>query len=255
MPKLDIPISVDLQKDFDFPKCIDLRLPKPKPLNLTLPSGGSLKAFADISKGIPTDCSMTLSLMLQVAPLLASMECLLKILKLLKPLIDIVGGIPKPPSPKLLIDFGKAAADLAPCFLIPTPANLLPFVRDLLCLIIRALNCFLGQLKSLIALMGPINVQLDAARKAGNDELAGALECAKENAELQGKHLMSSVEPIGVILDLAGTVFGLVGVEPIKLPQLGSNADIESLNQVVQTIQGVVATLQVVADGLGGCQG
>ena len=33
---------------------------------------------------------MTFNLMVQIAPLLASMDCILKILKLIKPLIDVV---------------------------------------------------------------------------------------------------------------------------------------------------------------------
>jgi hypothetical protein len=256
MPKLDIPISIDLQKAFDLPPCSEIKLPSPKPLKITLPSGGSLKAINDLSKAVPTDCSMVFSLMLQIAPLLASMECLLKILKLLKPLIDIITGLTKvPPAPpvKAVQDFAKAAADLVPCFLIPTPANLLPFVKDLICLILKALKCFLAQLKSLMNIMGGITIDLDAALRAGNTELAQTLQCSLENAQNQGKQLTSAIEPIGVILDLAGSVFGLVGIEPIKLPTFGDQADLESLNTVVQSVQGVVATLQVVADALGGC--
>ena len=91
--------------------------------------------------------------MLQIAPLLASMECVLKILKLLKPLVDVVTNLPMPPV-KAVQEFAKAAVDLAPCFLIPTPASMIPFVRDILCLILRVLNCLLGQLKTLMAMMG-----------------------------------------------------------------------------------------------------
>jgi hypothetical protein len=251
MAQLDIPISAELEADLALPPCSEVRLPLPKPLKVKLPTGGSISAIADISKAIPTDCSMTFSLMVQIAPLLASMECLLKILKLLKPLVDAITHMP--PSPKVLLDIGKAAADLAPCFLIPTPANMLPFVKDLICLILRALKCLLSQLKSLLAIMSGLSLKLDAARAAGNIELAESLQCAMDNAEAQGQHLTTAIEPIGIILDLAGAVFGIVGVEPIKLPSFGSKADVQSLNATVQSLQGVVATLQVVADALGGC--
>jgi hypothetical protein len=134
MPNVDITVDADLRKLFNLPPCSDISIPGPKPLKVQLPTGGSISAFADISKGIPTDCSMTFSLLLQLAPFLAATECLLKVLKLLKPLIDIIHGLTKvPPSPpvKAVEEFVKAAVDLAPCLLVPTPASIIPFVRDL----------------------------------------------------------------------------------------------------------------------------
>ena len=65
-----------------------------EPLKIELPMGGSLKAFTDISKGIPTDCSMVFNLMVQLAPMLASIECLVRVLKLLAPLIEVIKGAP-----------------------------------------------------------------------------------------------------------------------------------------------------------------
>src|ERR1051325_3444868 len=138
MPQIDIKVKGDLKKAFDLPPCKAIKLPLPKPLKVQLPTGSSISAIGDISKGIPTDCSMTFSLMLQIAPLLASMECLLKVLKLIKPLIDVVKGLPVPPV-KAIQGLGEAAMARVPCLLLPSPANMIPFIRDLLCLIIRAL--------------------------------------------------------------------------------------------------------------------
>lgn len=252
MPNLDIPLSVDLNSALQLPPCEDIRLPLPKPLKIQLPTGGSIQAIADISKGIPGDCAMTFSLMVQIAPLLASMECLVKILKLLKPLVDVVSNLPMPPV-KALQEFAKAAVDLAPCFLVPTPASMIPFVRDILCLILRVLNCLLGQLKSLIAIMAGLRLQLDAARSAGNFELEETLKCSQANAETAGQHLTKAIEPIGVLLDLVGPMMGIAGVEPIQLPALGDKSDLDGLQGVVQALQGVVGTLDVVVEGLGGC--
>jgi hypothetical protein len=257
MPSLDIEVDADLNGLFELPQCIDLSLPKAGALSVQLPTGGALKAFADISKGIPTDCSMTFSLMLQIAPLLASMECLLKILKLIKPLIDVVGSLGPPPDPiklpKAIVEFMKAAEAIIPCLLIPTPAALLPFVRDLLCLILKVLNCFLSQIKSIMKIMGPLSLQLSAARAEGNDALVATLECAQQNVQTQAGQIMNSLGPVGVLLDLAGPVFGIVGVQPIQLPALGSASDMAALNSVVSSVQSVVATIQIVVDALGGC--
>src|SRR5947209_805152 len=96
MPNLDIKVSADLQEMFDLPSGADLSLPKPKPLKVQLPGGGTLKAFSDLSKGIPTDCAMTFSLLMQLGPFLASIECLVKVLKLIHPLIEVIKALPDP---------------------------------------------------------------------------------------------------------------------------------------------------------------
>jgi hypothetical protein len=252
MPNIDIAVDADLSEAFQIPPCTELKLPNPGELKVQLPTGGTIKAFADISKGIPTDCALTFSLMIQIAPFLAATECLLKVLKLLKPLIDVVQGLPMPPV-KALQEFAKAAVDLAPCLLVPTPASILPFIKDLLCLILKVLNCFLSQLKSLRNIMGPLSLQLQAAQADGNDELVGTLQCAQQNVQTQAAQLMNSLGPVGVLLELAGPLFGIAGVQPITLPALGSANDVKALDAITKTMQSVVATIQTVADGLGGC--
>jgi hypothetical protein len=252
MPNIDIAVDADLSKLFKLPPCSDLALNPAKGLSVQLPTGGALQSFADISKGIPTDCSMTFSLMLQIAPFLASIRCLLNVLKLLKPLVDIIKNLPIPPA-SALVEFGEAAAALAPCLLIPTPAIIIPFVKDLLCLILKVLECVLGQVKSLLAIMGPLQLQLAEAQQSGNDELLATLQCAQQNAETQAGQIMNSLGPAGMLLELAGPLLDIAGVPAITLPSLGSTSDLTALNTAVQTLQGVVGTIQTVVDGLGGC--
>jgi hypothetical protein len=249
---MDIQVDANLNQLFELPNCSDIQIPFPKPLTVQLPTGGTISAFADISKGIPTDCAMTFSLMLQIAPLLASMECLIKILKLLKPLIDVIQGLPVP-SPKVIKDFLQAAVDLGPCLLVPTPAAIIPFVRDLLCLILRALKCFLSQMKTILGVLGGLSLQLASAQAAGNTALISSIQCAQQNAQAQAAQLTSSIEPLGVLLNLAGTFMAIAGVKPITLPSLGSKADLQGLQSFVTAIQDVVAVLQVATDALGGC--
>jgi len=253
MPNIDITVDADLKQAFQIPSCQELSLPNPGPLKVQLPTGGTIQAFADISKGIPTDCALTFSLMIQIAPFLAATECLLKVLKLLKPLIDIIQGLPGIPPVKAIQEFAKAAVDLAPCLLVPTPASILPFIKDLLCLILKVLRCFLSQLKSLRRIMGPLSLQLQAAQADGNSELVSTLQCAQQNAQTQAAQLMNSLLPVGVLLDLAGPLFGIAGVQPIQLPALGSASDLQALDSAEQSIQSVVATIQIVTDALGGC--
>jgi hypothetical protein len=258
MPNIDITVDPDLAALFSLPDCADISIPGPKPMKIQLPTGGSITAFADISKGIPTDCSMTFSLLLQLAPFLAATECLLKVLKLLKPLIDIVQGLTKvPPAPPVAAveEFVKAAVELAPCLLVPTPAAIIPFIRDLLCLILRVLNCFLGQMKSLLKVLEGLSIKLEFAQSSGNAELLASIKCAQGNANAQAQHLTSSLEPIGVLLDLAGALFGIAGIPAIKLPSAGSATDLASLRSLVTAVQEAVAVITIVTDGLGGCGG
>lgn len=254
MPNIDIPIPVDLKKAFQFPPCAQVTLPMPKPLKINLPMGGTLSAFSDLSKGIPSDCSLTFSLMLQIAPFLASIECLLKVLGLIGPLVEFLKAIPDPIKmgstlPKVL----EAVEKVMPCVAVVTGLGIIPFIKDLLCLIIKALNCFLGQMKTLLGIMGGLSLQLSLATAAGDTDKIAAIQCEQNNAQALASNMTASIEPIGVILELAGTIFGIAGMKPITLPAVGSATDLDSLNTLVQTIQGVVGTLQIAADALGGC--
>ncbi|MFN8940256.1 MAG: hypothetical protein ACK5ZJ_10990 [Acidobacteriota bacterium] len=252
--QIDIPIELDLRKLLAIPPCNSIKLPAPKPLKLTLPSGGSLPALADISKGIPTDCAYSFNLMISLAPLLASMECLLKILKLLKPLTEVIKPLTSLslPDPAVVIEFGKAVTEVMPCLLIPTPANILPFLRDLLCLILKFLKCFISQMQTIRGVMGGLTLQLDLARASGNLDLIKSIECAQENAQLQAEHFTKSMEPIGVILDLAGGLFEMAGLPKVSLPAWGSAQDLDAIDQILATLDETVNTLTTIVGTLGG---
>jgi hypothetical protein len=200
---------------------------------------------------------MIFNLMLQLAPFMAATECLFKLLALIAPLIDVVKGLGPPPDPiklgQAIPKFLKAAADLAPCLLVVTGAPLIPFIRDLLCLIIKALNCFVDQLESILGVMSGLTLDLSNAISSGNTELQRTLECAQENAAIAADHLTKSVEPIGVILKMAGPLMGLAGVPAIELPAIGSETDVESLEETIKTMKQVIGTLQIAVDAIGGC--
>jgi hypothetical protein len=251
MPEIDIPVPDELAEFMAAPKCLDLQPPPPQQLKVTLPSGGTLTALHDIGKSVPNDCSLTFSLMLQIMPLMASMECLLKVLKLLKPLSDAVTSFP--PTPKLIKEIVQAVADLAPCFLMVTPAGMIPFVRDVLCLILALLRCLIGQLKTLNELLGGLTLQIADAEKAGNRALAESLKCARENGLIEMQHLMNGFGPVSTILDLMSPFMSIAGVGAIKLPALGNDTSAAATTKMLDTLQQVVDTIQSVVDALGGC--
>jgi hypothetical protein len=251
MADIDIPVPDEIARALAAPRCLDVKLPAPQQLQLTLPSGGRLTALTDLGKGIPNDCSLTFSLMIQLGPILASLDCVIKILKLLKPLSDAVTS--PPPGPGTIKDIVEAAADLAPCFLMVTPAGMLPFVKDILCLILKALRCLIGQLDTLLRLTKGIEVNLEVARAAGNADLVATLECARGNAEISAQHLLQAFEPILVLLDMVEPLTAIAGIDAVKLPALGGGSDVAALETALDALRTGADTLQAVTDALGGC--
>jgi hypothetical protein len=252
MTSIDIPVSEELQKALDGLPCDALQIPMPTPLQVRLPTGGSLKAFNDISKGIPNDCSMVFNLLLQIAPLLASMECLLKILKVLDPLLKVVTGLTKlPPAPPAdaLAKLPGAVADLLPCFAMF--ANIPLFAKDILCLIRAVLKCLLAQLKSVRDLMSGLELSLAAAE--GNADQLAAIQCAQKNAQAAAQNLTQAIDPISGILAVAGAVMSIAGLPPIELKAPSAPPeDLAALDAMVATLQGVVDAIDEVTGGICG---
>lgn len=253
MTRIDINISPKLQEQLALPRCVDVRLPKPKLPQIRLPTGGSIKAIADLTRGIPSDCSLNVNIALQLAPIMASIECLVKVLAVIKPLIDVVKAL-NPPDPKTLAlavpDFLDAAKGLSGCLLVPTPLVMIPFVKDILLLIIAMLRCLIGQMRSILGKLAGLEVKIASARASGNTDVLDSLECARGNFEQAMDSTMMGIEPIAVLLELAGPFMGIAGVDPIKLPALAGGADLQAVEQDLAALQQVVDTMQAVVDVL-----
>jgi hypothetical protein len=253
--KIDIPVSASVQSALDLPPCAALAIPKPSPLTLTLPTGGSLQAISDVSKGIPNDCAQTMSLMLQVAPLLASIDCPLKMLKVIGPLVEAVTGLadvpPSFPTPELIGKILDAVADLAPCLGLVIPGgSMVPFVKDLLCLIRKILGCLLSQLRSVRDLLQGLQLSLDSAQ--GNDELLAQLECAQENADAAMGNVMQAIEPVSALLSLMSPLFQIAQMPPLTLSVEGGEATAEGLTTIVDTLQALVDAIDDATGGICG---
>ncbi|HSO69801.1 MAG TPA: hypothetical protein VLQ67_09205, partial [Arachnia sp.] len=238
MVDIDIPVSAPLEKALQPLSCADIALPLPKPLKVELPFGGSMNAFVDMSKGIPNDCSMNFNLMLQMAPLLAALECPMKILKLLKPLIDIIQAVPSLDPIKIgkaMPEFVDAAVEVSACFVALAKVPLM--VMDILRLIRSVLNCLLGQLTTVRNLMNGLSLRIGEAE--GNPDLLATLECAQKNASAQAQALTSSIDPIAGVLALVTTVAGLAGMKlDISLDTGGAPPE------STDALDGVIAVLQ-----------
>jgi hypothetical protein len=245
---IDVPLPDNVKEYLAQPHCIDLALPKPSKVEVCLPQG-----LVDATKEIPDDCALTFSLLLQLGPIMASIECLIKVLKLIKPLIDVIKAVPDPIKlGQVVPDFIKAAEDVLPCVLQVT-LGVPMFVRDLLLLIAKLLHCIAGTLKSIAGLMGGIQLSIATAQQNGNGELLAQLQCAQENAQNQAAAAMSSMDVIATILSLAEPFLGIAGVSPITLPTGGSVEDAQSLETTAETLLQVSQTLITIAEALPGC--
>ena len=199
-------------------------MPKPTtPPNprLLIPGGGLLQGFPALAAQTAA-CSATSNLLSQIAPLLALMHCQVKVLNLLKPLIDVIKGLPNP-SAHAMQEFAKAALDLQPCLTTLAPANQVGLAHDLICLEIRGLTCFLDNLKS-----------------------------ALSNPTALGD-VLSSYAPIVGVVSLAGDVFLMAGMQVPQAPALSGKTDQASLKADAKAVQAFVLGLQSIADIMGGC--
>lgn len=262
MATIDITLSDSLQKLVTPPKCADLRLPKPGKTVLKLPTGGTIKPIPDITKGIPTDCGMNFNLALQMAPIMASMECLLKVLAFLGVVVELVVKIadPKvllPEKVTAVVDalpkLAEKGLELMPCInmVIAPPLNVVPFIKSLLLMIARMLRCTAQALRSAIEIMDGISLDLLTAQENGNDALAQQLECAQENAQLAMDGTMVSLEPVMVLIDIAKPFLELAGV-PLEVPAIASDGTLDGMKTALETIETVAQTIEDIASALPG---
>jgi len=250
--RIDIPVSVNVQNALDLPPCVKLRIRKPEPLKLTLPTGGSMQAITDLSKGIPTDCGVSMNIMLQVAPLLAAIDCPLKILGVIGPLMEVIKSLTKGD----LIGAGEAMGKLepaieklAPCLGLVIPGgSMVPFVKDLLCLVRASLNCVLTNLRSVRDLLRGYQLALNDAT---SDADLDVLNCTKDNADAQLAAVGQAIDPIAAVLGLMNPLFEIAQMEPIKLEVSGmSSDDLETLNSTVTVLEAAVTAIDDVTGGI-----
>jgi hypothetical protein len=227
--------------------CIEL--PKVSIPNLTLLGGAELNGFLDFSQGTPTDCKLTFNLLLQLAPLLASMACLLKVLNVIGKLQAFVEAA-KPPFlklpgtiPDLLAAIGELK-DCIPAFAIP---QMLIMIKGMLSLIINFLNCFISQLEDLLKFQ--MSIDLTAAK--GNPVLRDTLLCAQSNAKTSMDNLMLSLQPVQPLLNMVTTVASIAG-QSISLPKLSDISANQDQAQTITALKQSIGTIKQVVDSIPG---
>ena len=253
MATIDIALPDELTQALTPPVCLDLSLPKVGASSLTLPTGLTLQGMADFSRGIPTDCSMNLNLMLQLAPMMASMDCLLKLLKFIGVVVNLVKDVKLPTDivaaiPKIV----TAAGDVAKCLEIAIPGiPICTFVKDLLLLISTMILCLVKELDSILKILSGLQLQISIAEANGNTDLLAALNCAQQNAQTSAEGAMQSMQPIVVLLSLAGTFIEIAGVPiNVTIPSAVPSNDLQAMQTLLDDLGEVATVIHEVAEAL-----
>jgi hypothetical protein len=255
MATIDIALPDELMTALAPPPCAVLSLPPVGKAEVTLPIGGSLQGVADFTRGIPTQCSMNISLMLQLAPMMASMECLLKILKFIGKVVGVINGITQPMTLISAIpNIVAAAADLEKTcigMVIPPFLPTLCFLKDLLELIATMILCVVDELDSVLKMLSGLQLQISAATAAGNHDLVLALQCAQDNATTSAEGIMQSLQPITVLLTLAGIFMSIAGQNlSVTIPSAVPASDLQAMQSMLDELGGVAKGIKHFADGL-----
>ncbi|HEX4454846.1 MAG TPA: hypothetical protein VH143_28495 [Kofleriaceae bacterium] len=258
---IDIPLPDAIVQRLTPPTCASITIPPPQPVKpLCLPFGGSFQPIVDVTKAIPDDCSLSFSLLLQLPPLLASLGCFIKLLNLVKPLIDIIGGLTALP-PDLgkvasaVPDFVKASADIVECF-VGIELAVPKFVRDVLHMIAKLLKCIGTELQSIATLMSGLAISIQTAESGGNKALLAQLQCAQANAQAQATAALGSLDMIQAVLSVAEPLLAIAGVQiPTSVP-LGSPQgadDVAAAANVMLSIGSSIDSIASTLDALGSC--
>jgi hypothetical protein len=219
--------------------CVELpRIPEIPAISLL--GGAELRSFVDLSAGAPTDCKLTFNLLLQLAPLLASMSCIFKILNAITALADGVQDPTKIPS------IPGAIADLAKCIPVPGVEFYL-MIKGILSLVVRFLSCFIDDLESMLKFQATI----DLSAADGNPVLRDTLMCAQNNAQTGIDNMMLSLQPIEPILNVTTMLIGMTPLG-IKLPDVSAIAASADTTEVVTSLRQAVDQLKQAVDSIPG---
>jgi hypothetical protein len=222
-------------------------------LKVTLPFGGEIKALRDFTKGIPDNCSLNFGLLLQIPPLLGSLECFIRVMQVIGKLGEFMSAF-APPIPdlpkaaKASVEVVEAIAKVLPCIPIPPFTNLIFMVCDILKLVLGVLRCVLELLDSVTTFRGKLNI----ATAEGNPALLDVLNCANDNSQLTIAHALASLRPLTPLLASLKPI-GEIAQLPLEFPALdkiAEEADINDLSETISKLRQAITGLEQLVKGI-----
>jgi hypothetical protein len=222
----------------------------PQQQELPLPGGMRLTGMVELPQGVSDECRVTFNLMLQLGPLLASLECFIRLMRFIGWLLKFVKVVAPPDPieiPKLLQELPPISADLMECVTAYLPQNICPPVKAMLLLIARYLECLLEVLDSIGRQQLEIGVKMGDAQ--GNPELQEALNLASQNVEAVAGQALASAGPALELLNTVNTLLTIVGAGAVAVPSLDQFTG-GAVSDALQPLQDVVTTIKTVAEAL-----
>lgn len=214
--------------------------PNPKKFQIPLPFGGSLKPLVDMSKGPPSDCELVHSLMLQLTPMLAGMECMLRVLNVIVALkATAESGFTK------IGDLIDAINDLTDCFGLLSPSGIGKLIAAILRIIIAYLNCFIDAFMSIYT----FSAELDITEAGDNPVFLNSVQCAKQNSDKSMDTLMGTMEGAQSLMEILDMI-AKIGNLPLKLPSLSDIAGEEDPLEAIEKLRDMLEELEQIADSL-----
>jgi hypothetical protein len=229
-------------------------IPPPSPkLTLTVPGGATLTGMADLPRGMPEECTVAFNLMLQLGPILGSLECLIRLFAFIGKIVEVAkAATSTPPDPvavvQKLAEAAPAAEDVAECVIAFTPPiGLCPPIKSALQLVVRFLSCLIDFLESIVKQRLEIDIQMGQAQ--GNPALMEVLQQAQANADALGAQALQSVGPAFDLLQTFGGLIAAVAGGALEVPSLDDLTQGE-LGEAIQPLKDFVQVLQTVIDAL-----
>jgi hypothetical protein len=225
------------------PKCPKLK--KPTVPTVQLPFGAQLKGIADFSQGLPTQCSLNFSLLVQLQPLLAAMACMLKVLNVIGKMEAFVKAAKNPPTMVDTVDdLLKAIDGVRPCLPPLAFPQLAITIKQILQLIVGILQCLVAALDSILEFQQSIDIE----SAAGNPALENALRCAQDNASASMDSIGTALEGLQPILEMVTMIAGIAGISlnPIVVPATAGADAFDTVQSLRDTIDALAEVIDAI---------
>jgi hypothetical protein len=213
--------------------------------------------MVNLPRSVEEECQVNFNLMLQLAPLFGSLDCVFCAMKFLKFVLDFVKLVPDCISDptkvgKLVTMVTQDLPEIAECLTkcitaFTTPLGLCPPVKDLLKLIASYLHCLVELLESVAEQGTQIQIQMGDAQ--GNPELLEVLDLAQQNADRAGAQALQSCAPALDLLQAASAALEIVGVGAVQLPSIDQLSG-GAIGEAIQPIKDVSETLDLIVAAL-----
>ena len=203
-------------------------IPQATPITIPMPFGVDIKAITDMSKGVPSDCAIVHSMMLQLMPMLSGFACVLKILNVISALEEALNAKPVPlvPGiPKIL----SAIKDLSNCIPPLSAPAWLEMIKAILQMILAYIGCLIQSFESI----RNFKAGIDLNAEGGTPLLLNTLDCAKNNADTSLASLMSAMAPIEPLLKFLEPIAKVVGIDLSGMSLSGSSSGDDPLQPII----------------------